>query len=51
MMIDTITSHLFKIWQDGYNQQPWNDENAKELANTILRQVEHYKIMQTEIKE
>lgn len=47
MLIDTINSHLFKVWQDGYNQKSWNEENAKELSNTIIRQVELFKINQT----
>lgn len=46
MIIDTINSQLFKVWQNGYNQQPWNEENAKEVSNTILRQVEQFKMNQ-----
>jgi len=48
MMIDSINSHLFKMWQDGYNKQSWNEENAKEIAHTILHQVETFKKRQIE---
>jgi len=48
MIIDTINSQLFKVWQSGYTQQPWNEQNAKELSNTILRQVEHFKMNQVD---
>jgi len=47
MIIDTINSQLFKVWQSGYKQELWNEENAKELSNTILRQVEQFKMNQT----
>lgn len=44
MIIDTLASRLFKVWQEGYRQESWNEENAKELANTILRDVEIFKM-------
>ena len=47
MIIDTINSQLFKMWQSGYKQELWNEENAKELSNTILCQVEQFKMNQT----
>lgn len=51
MMIDTLNSQLFKMWQNGYNKQPWNEENAKELSHTILRQVEIFKMNQVEVNK
>ena len=44
MIIDTLASRLVKVWQEGYRQESWNEENAKELANTILRDVEIFKM-------
>jgi len=51
MMIDTLNSHLFKMWQNGYTHEPWSEENAKELSRTILRQVEMFKMNQVEVKQ
>lgn len=49
ILIDTLNTHLFKMWQNGYNQQAWNEENAKEIAHTILYQVETFKKRQAEL--
>jgi len=49
MLIDTINTQLFKMWQSGYNQEFWNEENAKEVSHKIVRQVETFKIKQVEI--
>jgi hypothetical protein len=49
MMIDTLNSHLFKMWQNGYNRETWNEENAKEISHTILRQVEIFKKNQVQV--
>jgi hypothetical protein len=50
MMIDTLSSHLFRMWQNGYNHKSWNEENAREISRTILRQVETFKMNQVEVK-
>jgi hypothetical protein len=41
-LINTISTQLFTLWKDGYEQHPWSEENSKKIAHSILTLVEKY---------
>lgn len=46
MLLDTLSTHLFKMWKSGHRKETWNEENAREIARLILHDVEMFKMMQ-----
>ena len=46
MLLDSLSSYLFKMWQSGYHKEVWNEENAREMAKLIVHDVEMFKMMQ-----
>jgi hypothetical protein len=51
MLVDSICSRLFKLWQEGHNKTLWNEENAKEMAKLIIHDVEMFKMIQQSMKD
>jgi hypothetical protein len=51
MLVDSICSRLFRLWQDGCNQESWNEEDAKKIAKLIIRDVESFKMNQQSTKD
>jgi len=51
MLVDSICSRLFRLWQNGCNQESWNEEDAKKIAKLIIRDVESFKINQQSTKD
>jgi hypothetical protein len=41
-LIDSITTELFTVWQDGHNGLNWEDELYKERAHYLLQMVEEF---------
>lgn len=48
ILIDTVMSELFNVWKDGANGEAWNEESAREISKLIVKDVEIFKIRQTE---
>ena len=48
ILIDTVMSELFNVWKDGANGEAWSEENAREISKIIVKNVEVFKIRQTE---
>jgi hypothetical protein len=49
MLLDSICSDLFKVWQDGCNQESWDEPSAKQMAKQIIKNVESFKLMQQDV--